>query len=211
MRRRDRPGALFCLSLEQMLKNLCMAGGFSLFWGFIFCIFLYIIHLYSVRSLPNPEVAVMTRTNAREIAVHFIFELGFSNESAQSLLEEFLTPEAFARLGEEEPLYAQFPNDKQRAYIEELVSGVYQHAAELDSYIERYAQGWRFARIDRVAVAIMRSSMYEILYMPDIPNSASINEAVEIAKGYETPETCSFINGILGTFVREELPEVPEK
>ena len=149
----------------------------------------------------------MTRTNAREIAIHFIFELGFSQESAQGLLEEFLTPEAFERLGEEEPLYAQFPNAKQKAYIEELVAGVYQHTQELDGYIERYAQGWRFSRIDRVAVAVMRACMYEILYMPDIPNSASINEAVEIAKGYESQEACAFINGILGTFVRETIGE----
>lgn len=149
----------------------------------------------------------MTRTNAREIAIHFIFELGFSNNTAQELLDEFLTQEAFARLGEEEPLYAQFPNESQKNYIMQLVTGVYQHCAELDDYIERNAQGWRFERIDRVAIAIMRASMYEILYMPDIPDSASINEAVEIAKGYETPETVSFINGILGTFVRQELPE----
>ena len=147
----------------------------------------------------------MTRTNAREIAIHFIFELGFSQESAQSLLEQFLTPEAFARLGQEEPLYAQFPNEKQRQYIEELVTGVYRHSDELNGYIETYAQNWRFSRIDRVAVAIMRCSMYEILYMPDVPNSASINEAVEIAKGYGSPETCAFINGILGTFVREKV------
>ena len=51
----------------------------------------------------------------------------------------------------------------------------------------------------------MRVAMYEILYMPDIPNGASINEAVEIAKKYETPETVKFINGILGSFVRQEI------
>ncbi len=149
----------------------------------------------------------MTRTNAREIAVHFVFELSFSQESAQCLLEEFLTPEAFARLGAEEPLYAKFPDAKQKAYIVELVTGVYRHSDELNGYIETYAQNWRFSRIDRVAVAIMRCSMYEILYMDDVPTSASINEAVEIAKGYETPEACAFINGILGTFVRERFPE----
>lgn len=44
----------------------------------------------------------------------------------------------------------------------------------------------------------MRVAMYEILYMQDIPNGAAINEAVEIAKKYETPETVKFINGILG-------------
>ena len=47
----------------------------------------------------------------------------------------------------------------------------------------------------------------EILYMPDVPNGAAINEAVEIAKKYETPETVKFINGILGSFVRQEIGE----
>ena len=44
--------------------------------------------------------------------------------------------------------------------------------------------------------------MYEILYMPDIPNRVAINEAVEIAKKYEEEEVVRFINGILGSFVR---------
>ena len=149
----------------------------------------------------------MTRTNAREIAVHFSFELGFSTVSAQELLETYFNKETFELLGEEEPIYAEFPNEKQQKYITELVTGVANHGAELDSYIEKYAIGWKFSRIDRVAAAIMRVAMYEILYMPDIPNAAAINEAVEIAKGYEDANTIAFINGILGSFLRQEVPE----
>ena len=85
--------------------------------------------------------------------------------------------------------------------------GVDEHGAELDGYIEKYAKGWKFSRLDRVASAIMRVAMYEVLYMPDVPNAAAINEAVEIAKKYETPETVKFINGILGSFSRQELSE----
>ena len=58
-----------------------------------------------------------------------------------------------------------------------------------------------------MASAIMRVAMFEILYMQDIPDKAAINEAVEIAKKYETPETVKFINGILGSFVRQEFAE----
>ena len=148
----------------------------------------------------------MTRSNAREIAVHFAFELGFSSLTADELLEQNLTPESFALLGVEEPLYAEFPNAKQKNYITALVKGVYDHGAELDSYIEKFAVGWKFSRIDRVAAAIMRVTMYEILYMPDIPNRVAINEAVEIAKKYEEEEVVRFINGILGSFVRAEFP-----
>ena len=81
------------------------------------------------------------------------------------------------------------------------------HGAELDGYIDKYAKGWKFSRIDRVASAIMRVAMYEILYMPDVPDKAAINEAVEIAKKYVDDDVVKFINGILGSFVRTELPE----
>ena len=118
-----------------------------------------------------------------------------------------LTSEAFAELAEEDPLYTEAPNAKQVAYITRLVTGVNEHAAELDGYIAKYAKNWKFSRIPLVASAIMRVAMYEILYMQDIPNGAAINEAVEIAKKYETPETVKFINGILGSFAREEISQ----
>lgn len=146
----------------------------------------------------------MTRTVAREIAIHFAFELGFSDQNAQAHLEERLKPEVFQSLAEEEPLYGEFPNRNQQNYIRRLVCGVGEHGAELDAYIERYAVGWRFSRISRVAAAIMRVAMYELLYMPEIPPAAAINEAVELSKSYEPPEVTSFINGILGTFWRTE-------
>ncbi len=150
----------------------------------------------------------MNRSTAREIAVHFVFELAFSNETARQLLDRELTPEGFARRAQDEPMYAEFPGQGELDYITRLVLGAGSHGAELDGYIEKYAKGWRFSRIDRVAAAIMRTTMYEIMYMPDIPNGAAINEAVEIAKGYLDDEVVKFINGILGSFVRSEVPEL---
>ena len=153
----------------------------------------------------------MTRSNAREIAVQLIFSLGFGNLSALEVLDSQLTTERFAELAEENALYAQFPNEKQQQYIRDLVQGVFSHGPELDDYISRYAVGWSFARIPRMAAAIMRTAMYEVLYVPDVPNAAAINEAVEIAKRYETQEVVSFVNGILGSFVRAEFSETPPK
>lgn len=149
----------------------------------------------------------MVRNTAREIAVHLSYELSFTDKTAEELLDQRLTAEAFAELAEEEDLYREAPNAKQAAYIRRLVLGVGEHGAELDGYIEKYARGWKFSRIPLVAAAIMRVAMYEVLYMPDIPDAAAINEAVEIAKKYETPETVKFINGILGSFSRQELAE----
>ncbi|MDE6455550.1 MAG: transcription antitermination factor NusB [Dysosmobacter sp.] len=149
----------------------------------------------------------MVRNTAREIAIHLSYELSFSGKTAEALMDQRLTAEAFAELAEEADLYREAPNAKQEAYIRRLVRGVDEHGAELDGYIEKYARGWKFSRIPLVASAIMRVAMYEVLYMPDIPNAAAINEAVEIAKKYETPETVKFINGILGSFSRQELSE----
>lgn len=148
---------------------------------------------------------MMVRNTAREIAVHLSYELSFTRQSADALMDQRLTKESFAELAEEYALYQEAPDGKQEAYIRRLVRGVAEHGAELDGYIAKYAKGWRFSRIPLVASAIMRVAMYEILYMPDIPTGAAINEAVEIAKKYETPETVKFINGILGSFARKEL------
>ncbi len=149
----------------------------------------------------------MTRNTAREIATHLAYELSFTDLEIGEFLDARLSDENFDDLAPETELYSQKPNEKQRQYIRRLVSGVAEHAAELDTYIEKYAKGWRFERISLVASAIMRVAMYEILYMPDIPNGTAINEAVEIAKKYESPETVRFLNGILGSFVRQEIKE----
>lgn len=149
----------------------------------------------------------MIRSTAREIAVRLSYELSFTDLTAEELLDQTLQADYFAGLAAEDALYAQTPNEKQSQYIRRLVCGVAEHAAELDSYIEKYAVGWKFERIPLVASAIMRVAMFEILYMPEIPNAAAINEALEIAKKYEDEKVVSFINGILGSFVRQECGE----
>ena len=145
----------------------------------------------------------MNRSTAREIAMHFAFELAFSNEKAGQLLERELTQISFALRAQDEPLYSSFPDGGELVYITTLVQGVGSHGAELDGYIAKYARGWKFARIDRVASAIMRITMYEILYMPDIPNKVAINEAVELAKKFGGEDAPSFINGVLAKLVKE--------
>lgn len=149
----------------------------------------------------------MVRNTAREIAVHLAYELSFTDKTVDELLDSRLSSESFSELAGEDELYADAPNAKQAEYIRTLVRGVAAHAPELDEFIARYARGWSFDRIPLVASAVMRVAMYEILYCRDIPNSVAINEAVEIAKKYETEETVRFINGILGSFVRQEIKE----
>ena len=147
---------------------------------------------------------MMKRSTAREIAMHFSYELAYSGLSAGELLERRFSDEYFPELSGEDEIYSEKPDEKALEYIKRVVEGVDTHGAELDEYIAKYSKGWNFSRISRTAAAIMRVCMFEVLYMDDVPDSAAVNEAVEIAKKYEEKETVSFVNGILGSFIRGE-------
>ena len=146
----------------------------------------------------------MSRKAARELALHMIFEMDFTHEECAQLIENRMNAESFDSLKSEDSLYESMPEKEQMAYINDLVAGVQAKMEELDEYITKYSVGWKVGRISKIAVSIMRLSMYEILYMPDIPDGASINEAVEFTKRYDCQESAAFVNGILGNFVRSE-------
>lgn len=141
----------------------------------------------------------MTRTNARQLALQLSFAVSAGSDVGP---DSFFDEEYFRALPAEDALFTEIPGERERAYIQELVTGVRDHREELDGIIERFAQGWKLSRISRTALSVLRVALYEILYMPEIPAAASINEAVELAKGYDEPETVRFINGILGGFMR---------
>ncbi len=149
----------------------------------------------------------MTRKTAREIAVELCFAAAANGSDIDELLESFFSEEHYETLASENELYAEKPDDRQMAYIRTLTKMSAERASELDGFIERYARGWKAERISRTARAILRIALCEILYMEDIPAAVAINEAVELDKSYDDAETVSFVNGVLGGFMRGELPE----
>ena len=149
----------------------------------------------------------MTRTAARELAIQLSFAAAQSGQEPTELLDSFFSPEYYESLAAEQELFAEYPDETQMAYIRRLTALTAEHREEIDAYIERYARGWRPERISRTALAVLRCALCEILYMEDIPNAAAINEAVELDKSYDEPETVAFVNGVLGGFMRGEFPE----
>jgi len=147
----------------------------------------------------------MTRTAAREIAVRLCFGVTENPKEPEELLGQVFDREYYETLKGEDEVFASYPDELQMDYISRIVRGIAEHSAELDGYIEKYAVGWKFGRISRTAVAILKTAMFEIIYMPDVPVKAAINEAVELAKKYEEPSTVPFINGVLGSFSRNEV------
>ena len=149
----------------------------------------------------------MKRTAARDIAVQLGFYACASEKPVDELLEEFFNKEYYDTLAEENELFAEYPEKKQREYISRLVKTVYDYRIQTDKLIEKYAQGWKPERMSKTAMAILRCAVSEIMYMDDIPSGTAINEAIELAKGYDEPETVAFINGILGGIMRGELAD----
>jgi transcription antitermination protein NusB len=88
-------------------------------------------------------------------------------------------------------------------FARELVEGVVEHRAELDDLIRRYADRWALERMPIVDRNLLRLGIFELLYRPEIPAGAAINEAVELAKLLSTEDSGRFVNGLLGRVARE--------
>lgn len=143
----------------------------------------------------------MSRTKAREIALHLIFEMGFQQFENENL-EERLDESIMASISGDIALYAGKLSPEQTEYIRAVVKGVAAHQKELDEAIAGHAKGWKISRMSRMTVAVLRLAIYEMRYVEDVPVGAAINEAVELAKVYDTDEAAAFINGVLGAVAR---------
>ena len=144
----------------------------------------------------------MTRAAARELAVQLCFANSANPVPAGEALDSFFEKEYYGTLAAESDGLDDYPSARQRDYIRGVVCGVAEHRDEIDGCIEKYSRGWKISRISKTALAVLRVAIYEMLYVDDVPAGVAISEAVELAKGYDVPETVSFINGVLGSFAR---------
>ena len=152
----------------------------------------------------------MTRGNARELAVHLIYAREFTGEEPASVVELRLNKEYYSKLASENQVYEDRPSRVQRAYIDQVVSGVANRTEELNEIIQKFSIGWDVTRISRLTRTIIQLAIFEILYVEDVPTGVAISEAVRIAKMYDGDDTGSFVNGILGTFARSLTTEVTQ-
>ncbi len=152
----------------------------------------------------------MSRASARELAVHLIYGREFTGEEPDQVIATRLNKDYFAQLAAEHEIYAKRPNSWERAYLDQVVSGVCNRTDDLNAHIQTYSIGWDVSRISKLARAIMQLAIFEILYVDDVPTGVAISEAVRIAKLYDGDDAGSFINGILGSFARSFDKEVSQ-
>ena len=129
----------------------------------------------------------MARPIAREAAMQLVFEQLFGGEATAETLVYLIDYN---------------PGEKDSTYIDTVVSGVKEHAEQLDGEIAACLRGWTLARLSRVDLAIMRLAVYEMQYS-GLPAAVAINEAVELTRKYSGEESCPIVNGVLGTISRK--------
>ncbi len=88
-------------------------------------------------------------------------------------------------------------------FIEKLVNGVHGKLAELDAVLQPVAPDWPIDQIARMDRVVLRIGVYELLHGTDVPPKVVINEAVELAKAFGGDNSSKFINGVLGTVLRQ--------
>lgn len=89
------------------------------------------------------------------------------------------------------------------SFSRSLLQGVEANQPAIDKVIEDISENWTLHRMPLVDRSILRMAVYEILYVDEIPDSVSINEAVEMAKVYGGEDSSKFVNGILGRLADE--------
>jgi transcription antitermination factor NusB len=88
--------------------------------------------------------------------------------------------------------------DKDQQYMQDKYEQVKSHLEEIDGLLNNCSSGWKTSRMSKVDLAILRLAVYEVKFDEDIPESAAINEAVELAKRFGGDDSPTFVNGILG-------------
>ena len=139
----------------------------------------------------------------RIIALQTLYEEEFRNDAGDA---DFDLNEVLQRNVNR---YAEMVDDVD--FIMALVHGVLGKIAELDATLQPIAPEWPIAQIARMDRLVLRIGLYELMYGTDVPPKVVINEAVELAKAFGGENSSKFINGVLGTVLRQRTEEPDTK
>jgi len=131
-----------------------------------------------------------TRRKSRELALQMLFQLDMGRQELEQVRNTFWA--------ERKDL-----DDKIRGFADDLFRIACERREDIDQLIERNAEHWRMERMAAVDRNLLRTSVAEFLGFPKTPKPVVINEALEIARRYSTPESIHFINGVLDSVARE--------
>ena len=129
----------------------------------------------------------LTRRTARENAFLAAFASTFDNAMPEDVIA----------------LNNELGENRVDEFGRKLIDDYYEHSAEINDMIRDHLKGWTIDRIPRVSLTVLRLALSEILYGEEKLPSVTINEAVELTKKFGGNEDYQFVNGLLGSVVRE--------
>ena len=139
-----------------------------------------------------------SRSAARLAAVQALYQQEMEGTPVDQLLEEFHDHRLGAMIED-----AQYV-DAERAFFDDIVTGVGSRSAEIDAAISaKLAGGWSLARLDRPMRAILRAGAYELLARRDVPVGSVISEYVDVAHAFYDKRESGFVNGLLDAIAKE--------
>ena len=131
----------------------------------------------------------MSRRLAREELFKIVLEAEINNKDLNTVLDSYLERENEVEL-----------NEKGKEFLVEYAKGIIENLDKILAELNEKMEGWSFERVGNVEKALLKISVYEILFK-DTPKEIVINEAVELAKKYGDTKTYEFVNGVLARLV----------
>lgn len=131
-----------------------------------------------------------TRRKSRELLLQMLFQADMGKQSYTDVRRTFWAERGTV-------------DSESRGFADDLFRLASDRASEINGLIERHAEHWRMDRMAAVDRNLLRGSVAEFLGYPSTPKPVIINEALEIAHKFSTPESVQFINGVLDSVARE--------
>ena len=128
------------------------------------------------------------RTKARKRALDILFASELRSEDAVEALDRAIAD-------------GEGPTND---YTSVLVRGVGEHRARIDELLAAYSTGWSLDRMPVVDRNVLRIGLYELLYVEDVPDPVAVTEAMSLVRELSTDESPQFVNGVLGSLLREK-------
>jgi len=135
-----------------------------------------------------------TRRKSRELCLQMLFQLDMGKQTPDQVRKTFWNERADL-------------DPDTRGFAEDLFTVATDRHQEIDQLIQKHAEHWRMERMAAVDRNLLRASVAEFLGYPATPRPVVINEALEIARKFSSPESVQFINGVLDSISKELGPE----
>ena len=134
----------------------------------------------------------MNRSQMRELTFQLLYQIEIQQEINEETIDIFCENN-------------QIDEEEVKAYMTNIVYGISKNQEKINELISKNLKSdWKIERITRINIALLKLSIYEMIYN-EIPYKVAINEVIELAKKYGDESAPNFINGVLASIVKENL------